>query len=68
MSEELTNRSDEGMINIPGGEIELRDDRIKKKWTVAIKPFQLSKYPVTQDSYFVVTQKSPTRSSDISDR
>lgn len=31
MSEELTNRSDEGMINIPGGEIELRDNRIKKK-------------------------------------
>lgn len=60
MSEELTNRSDDGMINIPGGEIELRDDRIKKKWTVTIEPFQLSKFPVTQDSYFAVTQKSPS--------
>lgn len=60
MFDELKTHSDDGMINIPGGEIELRDDRIKKKWTVAIQPFQLSKFLVTQDSYFAVTQKSPS--------
>lgn len=47
------------MIKIPGGEIVLRDDRIKRKWKVEIKPFLLAKYPVTQDMYFAIVQEAP---------
>lgn len=47
------------MVKIPCGEIVLRDDRIKHKWKVEIQPFFLSQYPVTQDLYFAITEKSP---------
>jgi formylglycine-generating enzyme required for sulfatase activity len=47
------------MIGIPAGEIEMRDDRIKHKWKVQIKPFLLSSYPVTRDIYYSITKKSP---------
>jgi len=48
------------MVEIPGGEIVLRDDRIKDIWTVELQPFLLSKYTVTQDLYFQITQESPS--------
>lgn len=48
------------MIEIPGGEIELRDDRTKQKWTVEIDPFSLSKFAVTQDLYLEVTGEAPS--------
>lgn len=48
------------MVEIPGGEIELRDDRTKSKWTVELNAFLLAKYPVTQALYFEVTKKSPS--------
>ena len=48
------------MVEIPGGEIELRDDRIKHKWMAEINPFLLSKYPVTQALYFAITKKTPS--------
>lgn len=48
------------MSKVPGGEVELRDDRIKAKWKVDIKPFLLSEYPVTQDLYYAVTNESPS--------
>jgi formylglycine-generating enzyme required for sulfatase activity len=51
---------DDQMVEIPGGEIEMRDDRIKHKWTVAIAPFLLAKYPVTQDLYLNITKESPS--------
>lgn len=47
------------MAEIPGGEITLRDDRIRKKWKVEIQPFFLARYPVTQDVYLEVTNESP---------
>ena len=47
------------MVEIPGGSIELRDDRRKEKWTVEIQPFLLAKFPVTQDFYFEITQEEP---------
>ena len=47
------------MVAIPGGEIELRDDRIKQKWKVELKPFLLAKFPVTQELYFDITGESP---------
>jgi formylglycine-generating enzyme required for sulfatase activity len=48
------------MIKIPEGNIVLRDDRIKTKWTVKIKPFLLAKYPVTQELYFDITKETPS--------
>ena len=48
------------LVEIPGGEIELRDDRIKQKWTVKIKPFLLGKYPVTQGLYHEITNQKPS--------
>ena len=50
----------EHMVSIPAGEIELRDDRIRQKWTVKVRSFLLAKYPVTQDVYFDITQASPS--------
>ncbi|MFZ4521492.1 MAG: formylglycine-generating enzyme family protein [Bacteroidales bacterium] len=47
------------MVNIPGGEILLRDDRINHQWTVAVQPFLLSEYLLTQDIYREITGKSP---------
>lgn len=47
------------MVEIPAGTIELREDRIKHKWTVDIHPFLLAKYPITQDLYFQITNESP---------
>lgn len=48
------------MVVIPGGEITLRDDRIKHQWNVVVQPFLLSKYLVTQDLYFVITKETPS--------
>jgi formylglycine-generating enzyme required for sulfatase activity len=48
------------MVEIPGGKIELRDDRTKEKWTVHIEPFLLSKFLVTQQFYFAITQENPS--------
>jgi formylglycine-generating enzyme required for sulfatase activity len=59
VSNEIKRLADDRMVKIPGGEIVLRDDRIKYKWKVEITPFLLAKYPVTQDLYYAITQKSP---------
>jgi formylglycine-generating enzyme required for sulfatase activity len=48
------------MVEIPGGQIELRDDRTKQKWTVALESFLLAQFPVTQEVYEQVTQESPS--------
>jgi formylglycine-generating enzyme required for sulfatase activity len=48
------------MVEIPSGKIELRDDRIKQKWTVEIVPFLIAKFPVTQDVYFDITNETPS--------
>ena len=53
----IKNFSYDQMAVIPGGVINLRDDRIHTKWTVEVKPFLLAKYPVTVDLYFAVTGK-----------
>ncbi|WP_223192516.1 formylglycine-generating enzyme family protein [Paenibacillus sedimenti] len=46
------------MVKVPGGEIDLRDDRTTSKWKVEIKPFLLARYPVTKELYFAISQKS----------
>lgn len=51
---------DNQMVEIPGGKIELRDDRTKQKWTVDINPFLLAKFPVTQELYFAITNENPS--------
>lgn len=48
------------MVKIPGGEITLRDDRIKHSWTVDVPCFMMAKYPVTQHLYFEITDESPS--------
>jgi formylglycine-generating enzyme required for sulfatase activity len=50
------------MVEIPQGEITLRDDRIKNTWTVRIESFLMAKYAVTLDLYFEITQQSPSTS------
>lgn len=48
------------MIDIPSGEIAMRDDRTKQQWTVSVNSFLLAKYPVTQGLYFEITNKNPS--------
>lgn len=47
-------------VEIPGGQIDLRDDRTEQKWTVKIHPFLLGKFPVTQELYFDSTNENPS--------
>ncbi len=51
------------MVNIPAGEVVLRDDRIKKEWLVQIQPFLLAKYAVTIKLYDAITN-SPLNNFD----
>lgn len=51
---------DSQMVEIPSGEIELRDDRTKQRWTVEVKPFLLGKFLVTQELYFTITNQDPS--------
>ncbi|MHC1708421.1 MAG: formylglycine-generating enzyme family protein [Bacteroidales bacterium] len=47
------------MVKIPEGSILLRDDRIKRSWTVEIKKFNLSKHPITRELYHAITGECP---------
>jgi len=58
VSNEIKSNIDFPMVKIPGGEIELRDDRIKSKWKTEIRPFLLARYPVTMNLYYAITNKS----------
>lgn len=48
------------MVEIPKGEIMLRDDRIKEQWLAKIEPFLLAKYLITQELYFKITGENPS--------
>lgn len=50
----------DSLIEIPSGEVELRDDRINQKWKVSLDSFLLSKYLITQDVYFQVIKENPS--------
>jgi formylglycine-generating enzyme required for sulfatase activity len=50
----------EQLVPIPGGTIELRDDRTKQRWTVELDPFLLAKFPVTQELYTEVVMEWPS--------
>jgi formylglycine-generating enzyme required for sulfatase activity len=48
------------LVAIPAGHIVLRDDRIKREWTVKVDPFLIARYPVTQELYSSITNESPS--------
>lgn len=50
----------EYFVKVPAGEIALRDDRIKQKWTTNVQTFWLAKYPVTQNFYNKITCENPS--------
>lgn len=56
----MSDWNNDRMLEIPAGEIILRDDRIDRVWTVKIKSFFLSPYPVTQKRYFDLTALTPS--------
>lgn len=47
-------------VEIPAGNINMRDDRTKAEWSVEINTFLLAKYPVTQAFYREVMKQSPS--------
>lgn len=59
MADAIKNDANYPMINISGGELQLRDDRTKKIWKAEIKPFLLAPFPVTMELYCAITGKSP---------
>lgn len=48
------------MIPLPEGEIQMRDDRLKREWTVQLAPFLLAKYQVTQEFYSELVGTNPS--------
>jgi len=48
------------LVNIPGGEITLRDDRTRRTWTVTLDDFMLATCPITQALYEEVTDERPS--------
>lgn len=48
------------MVEIPIGEIVLRDDRVKQIWKVELQSFLMAKYPVTQALYYAIMQENPS--------
>ena len=56
----IIDRLSDLMIEIPKGEISLRDDRKKQRWTETIDSFYLSKHLITQDIYHEITNENPS--------
>lgn len=48
------------MVEIPSGNIEMRDDRTKQQWSVRIESFLLARVVVTQDFYLGVINENPS--------
>ena len=47
------------LISLPAGEVTLADRRTRRQWTVAVEPFRMAPFPVTQDEYAAVTGERP---------
>ena len=58
MTIEQRNHAEYPMMKIPAGKIELRDDRVKTKWTVLVNSFLLAQVPVTKAFYGSIMQKT----------
>ncbi|MDH6670096.1 formylglycine-generating enzyme required for sulfatase activity [Paenibacillus sp. LBL] len=52
------NRDGYPMVQIPAGEIQLRDDRIKTTWTAQVNSFLLAPVPVTAALYCSIMQQT----------
>lgn len=60
ISAEILKELSAQMLPLPAGEIELRDDRLKRKWKVQIPAFLMAKVPLSQRFYEAVTQTNPS--------
>jgi formylglycine-generating enzyme required for sulfatase activity len=47
-------------VTIPKGTVDMRDDRTQETWSVDIDSFELSKFPITQEIYKVITDDNPS--------
>lgn len=45
------------MIRVPPGTIALRDDRVNRRWSVELRSFEMSRYPVTHAQYAQVLDR-----------
>jgi formylglycine-generating enzyme required for sulfatase activity len=45
----------DSMVRIPGGAVDLRDDRLGTRWRAEIAPFLLGRFPVTAGQHHAVT-------------
>ena len=48
------------LVDIPGGDVRMRDDRKKRIWVERVPPFLLQRVPVTQGMYASLTGKNPS--------
>ncbi|QSB14061.1 formylglycine-generating enzyme family protein [Natronosporangium hydrolyticum] len=48
------------MVSVPAGEVTLSDRRTQRRWPVALEPYRLAAFPVTQAQYFAVTGERPS--------
>ena len=51
------------MMDIPGGAVDLRDDRLGTRWRAEIAPFRLGRFPVTTGLHRAVTGTDPDPSA-----
>ncbi|MGZ9583172.1 formylglycine-generating enzyme family protein [Paenibacillus marinisediminis] len=58
MSNALGSHAEYPLVNIPAGEVNLRDDRIKKTWTVQVNSFWFAPVPVTRALYSSIMHKT----------
>lgn len=65
MSHELTRHqlAADPMIDLPAGEIELRDEGTMRDWTVEVAAFRLAPWPVTRELYATVLGEAPESSA-----
>ncbi|MET3289008.1 UNVERIFIED_CONTAM: formylglycine-generating enzyme required for sulfatase activity [Brevibacillus sp. OAP136] len=59
------NQTNYPMVNIPSGEVQLRDDRIKKAWVVQVDAFQMAPIPVTKDLYSFMMHQAEWNTKDL---
>jgi len=48
------------MVPIPAGVIGLRDDRIRRTWSIELPSFAIGRYPVTQAQYGALMTRQPS--------
>lgn len=53
------------MIQIPAGEVRLRDDRKKTVWTAEVDTFLLAPVPVTNNLFISILHETPERKDEL---